>query len=169
MERRGRYRYYRLSGPHVAQALEALGAIAPLPPVRSLRESQVAEALCRARTCYDHLAGKLGVALTDALVANGYLAPAEHGYTLTDAGTRWLEDLGVDVGAAQRMRRAFALQCLDWSERRYHVAGALGAGIAARLFDLGWIIRLPSCRGVKLTPAGTAGLADMLDLHIETH
>lgn len=154
VHRVGRHRYYRLAGPQVARALEALQVIAPQRPIRSLKESDMARILRSARTCYDHLAGRLGVALTDHLLARGWLTATEHDFALTDAGEHEMADLGVDLDAARARRRAFAPQCIDWSERRPHLAGSLGATLTSRLFANGWVERVPNSRGVRLTAEG---------------
>lgn len=166
VEKRGRHKYYRMAGPEVGHALEALSVLAPRQPVRSLRQSEEVSALRYARTCYDHLAGALGVGLTDALRARAYIALSDGRFHLTPVGEAWLAGFGVDPARLTHQRRAFAPQCLDWSERRHHVAGALGAALTARLFDLGWITRFPTCRAVRLTPSGRAGLLAELDLRM---
>jgi DNA-binding transcriptional ArsR family regulator len=160
----GRHRYYRLAGPEVAAVIEALASLSPASPVRSLRESQDAAALARARTCYDHLAGRAGVALLDALLARGLLvAPQAHGgparFEVTVDGLATLSAFGLDVGALKRTRRCFAGSCLDWTERKPHLSGALGAAITARLLGLRWIERGHRRRAVRVTPAGAEGLA----------
>jgi DNA-binding transcriptional ArsR family regulator len=133
VEAQGRHRYYRLAGPPVAEAVEALARLARPLPVRSLRQSQRAEALRFARTCYDHLAGVVGVAAAAALERDGALRPAGgRDYELTAAGERLLGGLGVDVAAVARRRRAFARRCLDWTERAPHLSGALGAALLER-------------------------------------
>jgi DNA-binding transcriptional ArsR family regulator len=154
----GRHRYYRLTDNRVGRAFEALALLAPMRPVRSLRQSRVAEHLRMARTCYDHLAGRAGVRLTEALVAAGVLSPSENGFVLHDTGARRLVAFGVNVDAARRARRAFAHACLDWSERRYHLAGALGAALLDRMTALGWLTRTPRSRVVRVEQAGHAGL-----------
>jgi DNA-binding transcriptional ArsR family regulator len=154
----GRHRYYSLAGPEVAHAIESLAVIAPPAKVRSLRESLVAERSRLARTCYDHLAGRLGVALTQALLKTGSLRLEERRYLVTEEGTRFLDSFGIDLAKLRQQRRAFALPCLDWSERRYHLAGALGAAFAGRLFQLAWIERCASDRAVRLTESGQQGL-----------
>jgi DNA-binding transcriptional ArsR family regulator len=163
VEARGRHRYYRLAGPAVAEAMEALSLIARPRPVRSLRESQRAEALRFARSCYDHLAGMAGVALTGALLHTGALRPAgDRDFVLTPAGERLLGGLGIDLAGLRRQRRAFARGCLDWTERTPHLSGALGAALLERLLELGWLApgRVP--RGLLLTAAGRDGLARTL-------
>jgi DNA-binding transcriptional ArsR family regulator len=156
--RRGRQRYYRLATPEIAHAIEALLAIAPARPARGLRESNQGKAIRRARTCYDHLAGHLGVALADALEAKRIITPHESGWELTPAGERQLEQFGLNIPALRSNRRTFIRPCLDWTERRPHLAGALGAALAARAFELGWVRRLPGSRAVRLTPTGERGL-----------
>jgi DNA-binding transcriptional ArsR family regulator len=163
-ERRGRQRLLRLAGPNVAHALEALSLIAPTTKARPLRGPDRIANLRAGRTCYDHLAGALGVALTEALVARGGLDLAGTQFTLTPAGEQELRALGVDVDSARAARRAFARACLDWSERRPHLAGALGAALASRLFALGWLVRLPGARSVRLTSAGERELTKRLGL-----
>jgi len=141
VERHGRHRYYRLADPAVAEALEALAVIAPVRPPRSLRAANRAAGIHVARTCYDHLAGALGVALLDALVSGRILVRLDGAVDLTPQGARQL----------------FARLCLDWTERKYHLAGGLGAALTTRLFQLGWIERSGSGRAVRVTEAGRAG------------
>jgi len=160
----GRYRYYRLAGPEVAEALEALSLLgAAGRPVRSLREARAAQAFTVARTCYDHLAGQVGVAVHDALVARAALVAGGDGYLLTGAGEDLFGRLGVPVDDARRTRRRFARPCLDLTERRPHLAGALGAAVCARTLELGWLVRRPADgRALRLTDAGRQGLVDAL-------
>jgi DNA-binding transcriptional ArsR family regulator len=161
--RQGRHRYYQLASADVARALEALATIAPTAEVHSQRESLAVEQLRSARTCYDHLAGKLGIQLIQALHDHNILQFEEQDrrYRVTEEGTRFLTQFGIDLEQLQELRRAFALPCLDWSERRYHLAGALGAAFADRFFQLGWIERLPAGRAVRLTESGRAGFTKM--------
>jgi DNA-binding transcriptional ArsR family regulator len=162
VERNGRQRRYRLAGPAVAAAIEALAVIAPSRPARSLREATRAELLRTGRTCYDHLAGRLGVELTSALDRNGLLRRRGRAYLLTRAGERALDDLGVDLVAVRAQRRSFAFPCLDWTERRNHLAGALGAALTERLFALGWVERVGPGRAAALTDSGREGLGAFL-------
>jgi DNA-binding transcriptional ArsR family regulator len=155
-ERRGRHRYFRLADPAVATALEALSTIAPARPVRSLRDASISEAIRHARTCYDHLAGRLGVELTAALEREGVLV--HDGETFELGRTVRLAQLGIDVDSLARRRRPLVRPCLDWSERRRHVAGSVGAALAERLFDLRWLKRRPTNRSVEITPLGLAQL-----------
>lgn len=164
VEPRGRHRYYRLASADVGHALEAFQAIAPRPPVRSLRQSEETRVLCFARTCYDHLAGKLGVSITQAMLQRCYLTRVENSYVLTTEGEQWLTHLGIDLAEVRRKRRIFAAPCLDWSERQYHLAGALGASLTSQLFKQGWILRLPTSRAIRLTEVGQRGLLQELAL-----
>jgi len=163
--RQGRHRYYRLAGPDVATVLEAIAQISPVRPVRSLRQSREAAALTRARTCYDHLAGRAGVELLDALLRTGVLNENGTGedvaYEVTAGGAETLAGFGVDVAEVRRSRRRFAGACLDWTQRRPHLNGALGAAVTGRLLELGWIERGPSRRAVRVTGPGRDGLAAM--------
>jgi DNA-binding transcriptional ArsR family regulator len=153
-ETAGRQRVFRLASSELAEALEALALVSPPAPVRGLRASTEAAALKRARTCYDHLAGELGVAVTDALVEREILDRGDDCFAVTRGGGPWLEELGVDVRALRQARRSFARACVDWTERRPHVAGSLGAGIATTCFARGWVRRRPGGRAVAVTAAG---------------
>jgi DNA-binding transcriptional ArsR family regulator len=165
-DRRGRHRYYRLASPSVVRLLEALAIVAPPAPARTFREGQAAKALRFARTCYDHLAGFLGVQIAESLVCRGCLVPAGSDYGLTSDGERLFADLGLDVAGAAAERRQFARACLDWSERRDHLAGALGAALLSRLLELQWIERMESSRAVRLTDAGRLGLQERFQLEL---
>ena len=170
--RQGRHRYYRLAGHEVAAALEALGLISPELPVRSLRQSREAAALDEARSCYDHLAGRAGVELLDGLLRRGLLEEksgrtdradtSSLRFEVTGAGTKELSSFGLNLLQLRRSRRHFAGTCIDWTQRRRHLNGALAAAITSRLFELGWIERVPQSprrRSVRVTPAGFEGLA----------
>jgi DNA-binding transcriptional ArsR family regulator len=160
-EKRGRHRYYELADPAVAAAVEALALVAPQPPVQSLREATRSGLLRDARTCYDHLAGRFGVALAQSLERQRVLVRRNGDYALGPQAAR-LEALGVDLPALARLRRPVVRGCLDWSERELHVAGALGAALADRFFELGWIRRREGNRSVEVTARGRAGFSDEL-------
>lgn len=151
----GRHRYYALAGQDVAAALESLGVLADAAPVSGYRRSRRAEYLAAARFCYDHLAGRLGTGLTDAWVRSGWLAGRDE-LTLTDAGAVGLSELGVDVDGAVAARRPTTRACLDWTERRPHLAGALGSAVGSRFLDAGWVTRHRSGRGLDVTESGRA-------------
>jgi len=160
VERQGRHALYRLASPQVARALEALGTLAAPRPAGSFREGQHGTALRLARSCYDHLAGQVGVAVTAALLERGVLRPRGAAYVLTPAGERSLRRLGVAVDASRRARRAFARPCLDWSERRHHLAGSLGAALLDRLLASEWVRRSRASRALVVTARGWHGLED---------
>jgi DNA-binding transcriptional ArsR family regulator len=165
-ERQGRHRYVRLAGPEVAELIERLGSLAEpsAPAVKapgSLSAAGRGRALARARTCYDHLAGALGVALTDAMTDRGLL-DWTHGLTLTPAGRDWLAELAIPAPAGTR--RPAVRPCLDWTERRPHLAGAVGAAICRHAFETGWLTRIGTTRAVRLTEAGRAAFARHLGL-----
>ena len=163
-ERQGRHRYVRLANPAVAQLIEDLAGHAPAAPAppRTLRAASAGAALAYARTCYDHLAGRLGVQLYDALLTRGLLDRTA-GLALTPAGLTWLARLEVPVEPLRAARRPLVRDCLDWTERRPHLAGALGAALCRRFLDLGWTVR-GSGRAIRLTPTGTPALAAALGL-----
>ncbi len=164
VQAQGRCRYYRLASPTVGQALEALTLVASETPRRHRRPGPRDEAMRLARTCYDHLAGKLGVAVTNALIERDYLKPAGQQFRLTPNGATFLAKIGVDL-EPRRSRRAFCRSCLDWSERRPHAGGALGAAIAARFFELRWIERLPDVRTVLITDLGYDKLWELFGIN----
>jgi DNA-binding transcriptional ArsR family regulator len=153
-ERRGRNRYYRLADRQIAEAIEALLTIAPQRRARGLREASGGKAIRHARTCYDHLAGELGVALTASLERQRLIGSQGDGFPLTPSGRERLGKLGIDVDALEHGRRALTRPCLDWTERRPHLAGSLGAALATRLLDLAWVRRHPGTRAVIVTDAG---------------
>ncbi|MET9361796.1 winged helix-turn-helix domain-containing protein [Streptomyces sp. NPDC006632] len=162
-ERQGRHRYVRLAGPQVAELIEGLAAMAPEHPpvVRSLSGAGRGQALAHARTCYDHLAGVLGVAITDAMI-DRRLLDTEHGLSLTGSGAAWLAELGITIPAGTR--RPAVRSCLDWTERRPHLAGAVGAALCHYAFDTGWITPIGTTRAMAVTPLGQAALRHHLSL-----
>lgn len=162
----GRGRLYSLAGDEVAQAIEALQRIAPRHEARSLATVSRAHALAHARFCYDHLAGVLAIQIADALTARKLIELRDDTFEPTGRGERWLAELRIDIVALRAKRRSFARACLDWSERRPHIAGALGAAVAQRFLDLEWISRSPNGRAVTLTSTGRAALAEMLAIEI---
>jgi DNA-binding transcriptional ArsR family regulator len=152
---RGRHRYFRLAGPEVATALEALALLAPPVPVRSLRSVSAGRALRRGRVCYDHLAGELGLQVTQDLMRAGVVTET---FGLGD--TAPLERLGVRLPSGTR--REPVRSCVDWTERQHHAAGAVPAALTTRLLEVGWLERVGSGRAVRLTEAGTTRLAEEL-------
>jgi DNA-binding transcriptional ArsR family regulator len=162
-ERQGRHRYLRIATPAAAQLVESLAVQAgPGALPRSLRAVTAGEAMARGRTCYDHLAGRLGVAVLDALVDRD-LVTVRRGVALTEAGQRWLADLDVDVDDLARQRRPLLRSCIDWTERRPHLAGAVGAAVCTRFTDEGWVERGLG-RTVRVTDSGSRALRRLLGL-----
>lgn len=151
VDRLGRHRFYRIAGAQVSDVVEALNEL--LPGGGGPARRPPAE-MALARTCYDHLAGRLGTALTAGMIARRHLRPRGKDFELTRAGRRFLAGLGIDVEAATRQRRFFARRCLDWTERRHHLGGALGAALAHHCFEARWIGRGERERTVRVTPAG---------------
>jgi DNA-binding transcriptional ArsR family regulator len=159
VRRSGRQRYFRLAGPNVANALEALGAIATTKPaIHSIRQHADTE-MYVARTCYDHLAGRIAVELARTMEEEGVIrASGRHDYTLGPQGKKYFAKLGIEVDRLRRLRRSFARQCVDWTERRPHIAGALGAAICARFVAAGWIVPRRDTRAVRITHHGAREL-----------
>jgi len=150
-ERKGRQRFFRLGNADVAAAVEALGALAQnsgLPAIPEIRF---------ARTCYDHLAGVLAIALRNELLRRGALRHRNNGFAVTNAGKELLRTLQVDAESLKTERRSFARKCLDWTERRHHIGGAVGAALLSRLVEMKWLARMANTRAVRLTHAGESG------------
>jgi DNA-binding transcriptional ArsR family regulator len=181
----GRHRYFALASPQVGTLIETLAGMAPPAPVRSLREGTRAHAVRRARTCYDHLAGQLGAGLMGALLEQDLLvggdgrfaaetaerdrlsAPgSDHDYRLTEHGRAQLSAFGVDFDALAGRSRPLVRYCVDWSEQRHHLAGALGAALADRMLELGWVSRARRGRAVHISREGSQGLAEIFGLEV---
>jgi DNA-binding transcriptional ArsR family regulator len=164
--RQGRQMVYELRDASVGQLVESLAQVAGGAPATVQKTAP----LVRARTCYDHLAGKLGVALFDALIERGALCPPATQRGLLEPGPAVAEvfgAFGIDLAAARRERRKFATACLDWTERRPHLGGALGAAVWARCVERGWVVRQPGTRAIILTDAGKQGLHDLLAVELK--
>ncbi len=161
VSKKRRFHYYRIASPLVARMLESIKAVAAIEvPPRYQPRSARDEALRFARTCYDHLAGY--VAIADSLAASGHVVLSADGGELTGRGQALLAKLGADVTPGAQGRRIFCRPCLDWSERRHHLAGHLGAEICPRCLELGWCARERDTRALRLTASGRRGLADLL-------
>ncbi len=156
--KQGRHRYYRLAGPHVGQMLESIMNVALAGPPRFQPRSRADDVMRHARTCYDHIAGVVGVGIADRLIERAFVILGDEAGEVTDQGAAFLAELGVDLAAARTRRRVFCRPCLDWTERRPHIGGAVGAAIASRCFELKWIERVGDSRALTITPAGRRGL-----------
>jgi DNA-binding transcriptional ArsR family regulator len=165
VEPAGRQRLFRLANA-VADAVEALLLLAPPERVTSLRAAVRGQNLRRARMCYDHLAGTMGVALAEALADRGVLVPDDHGYTLTPAAPAVLAQIGVRIERLEDRRRPLARACMDWSERRHHLAGSLGAAVTSRLIELDWLRLSEASRVVRMTVQGQRGVGDWLQVDL---
>ena len=163
----GRHKYLKLASPLVAELMELLMVLAPDQETRA-PAPRAEEPLRRGRMCYDHLAGELGIGITEALVRQGILRKEADAFAVTKRGGAWFAELGIDLDAARAQRRKFAASCLDWTERRDHLGGALGAALAERLVDLGWIARKRNSRAVAVTEAGKRRLAEDFKLELSS-
>ncbi|MEJ2626116.1 MAG: helix-turn-helix transcriptional regulator [Pseudolabrys sp.] len=164
MEKQGRHRYYRLFSAEIADAIHALMAVAAAGPNRHRPPGPRDQALRTARTCYDHMAGRLAVSLADAFRAGGYIALSDGAALITDDGRCFFCDFGIDLDATRAGKRPLCRTCLDWSERRPHLAGQFGARLLDRLLDLKWVVRKPDTRALRITPTGDAGLVKVFGL-----
>jgi len=164
-----RNRYYRIASPLVATMLEGIKAVAAIDvPPRHQSRSPEDDGIRFARTCYDHLAGQLGVGIADALVAKRHVVLSEEGGELTASGARFLTGLGAALDAKTGSRRIFCRPCLDWSERRYHLAGFVGAEICRCCEAKGWVTRNRHSRAITITPTGCRGLREAFGLKFES-
>jgi DNA-binding transcriptional ArsR family regulator len=153
-ESQGRHRYYALSGKEIAYAVEALAVLMPGSSQKFLPVNKIDPALTQCRTCYDHLAGRTGVAITDALLKQRFIAPGDHSFELTAKGKKWFLAMGIDTNELQQQRRSFLRPCLDWSERRYHMAGSLAAALLDKMLLEDWVRRTRNSRAVVVTAKG---------------
>ena len=166
VERRGPRRFYRLATPLIARMLEGMMTVAASGPPRFRPPSRIDDQMRLARTCYDHLAGELGVALSDSMVERGHIEMDADAGELTANGLTFLAGLGVDLTSPVRNRRAFCRPCLDWSERRLHLAGRVGAAIAGLAFQRDWIRRRYKSRSVEITADGATALKQLFGIRI---
>jgi DNA-binding transcriptional ArsR family regulator len=161
VENQGRHRYFQIKNSEVAQIMETLLILSPPVQIRSLKQSIEDKQVRYARTCYDHLAGYLGVEITEAFLKKGFIT---YEFELTEEGEAFLASFGVDMNQVRKKRRSFSHKCLDWSERRHHLAGALGNTILELFLELNWVKRLPNTRALEITPNGKKSLKEHLSL-----
>ncbi len=164
MARHGRHRYFRLATPRVSDMIDGIVAVALEKRPRYRPLSRPARALNAARMCYEHLAGRLSVDLTDSFVARGYVVLDDEVAEVTRAGARFLTEFGIELPTPRSPRRHSCRLCLDWTERRPHIAGAVGAAITKRCFDLGWLERMSRSQAVVVTPLGRRGFLEIFGI-----
>ncbi|MEK4061499.1 MULTISPECIES: ArsR/SmtB family transcription factor [Paenibacillus] len=167
VEKQGRHRYYGIRNQEVAQVMESLLSLAPPAQIKSLRQASEDKALRYARTCYDHLAGSIGVQLTNALLRAGILREDKEGFAVTEDGEDFFASFQIDLEQVKKKRRSFSHKCLDWSERRHHLAGALGNALLEKLLEVNWVQRLPNTRAIKITSEGKRGFKEVFSLDVE--
>ncbi len=164
-EKQGRHRYYRLARPEVAYVIESMASL--LPAKKTITKYEVQNSGVRyCRTCYDHLAGKVGVAITEKLVRSGYIKPAAGSYSVTGKGEHWFKELDISIAQLKEQKRSFARQCLDWSERKNHLAGSLGAALLASMLARDWMRRKKGTREIIVTSKGSGNIYELLKLSI---
>lgn len=164
-ERQGRFSYYRLASSDVADALEALSIVAASQPTKYFRPGPKDEELRLARTCYDHVAGKLGLAIADALQEREAIVVREGSAFVTNSGHNFLADFGVDVHTG-KPSKPLCRTCLDWSERRHHFAGRVGTSLLNRMLDLKWVKRVDQSRALHVSPTGEQGLLKVFGVRL---
>ncbi len=167
MTKNGRHRYYALKSHTIAELIESLLLIAPMTKQIKPRPSKISPELCYARTCYDHLAGRLGVTVTESLIDKGYITVDDDKYTVTETGAIWFETMEIDLDVLRKKRRKFAFTCLDWSERKYHIGGALGSAIASKFLESGWVKRHKQNRSLIVTHIGHIQLREQLGIRLD--
>jgi DNA-binding transcriptional ArsR family regulator len=165
VDQQGRHRYFRLANEDVAGLLESLMGVAFRTGAVRLLSSPREPALRKARVCYDHLAGEFGVAAYESLLRHGAFEMSRDELRLSRSGVDWFRDFGIDTDAAARQRRTFCRPCMDWSERRHHLAGSLGAALLSRLQDMKWAAREKNSRVIRFTPAGQRAFRELFNMN----
>ena len=168
VEKQGRHRYFRLASPLVARMLEGIMVVAQDGPARHHNHWRGGDALRTARTCYDHMAGRIAVGIAGSLVERSHIVLEEDGGKITEAGHTFLESIGINLPSASK-RRIYCRPCLDWSERRPHLAGVVGATLLNHALDRGWVQRVQDSRALTITPAGQLAFAETFGIANETN
>jgi len=154
VEKQGRHKYYRFSNKEVAYAVEAMANLIPKPEISAKKKTENYPPIKYCRTCYDHLAGKIGVALADSLLEQKIIIEKNNTFEITSEGEKWFSDFGVNIGDAKKQKRIFLKPCLDWSERRYHIAGSVGTLLLNKMLEQDWIRRTANSRVIIITAKG---------------
>lgn len=167
VERQGRHKYFTLATPQIASVIESMGALLVSPSGHQPSRSAGQHGVLYCRKCYDHLAGFVGVAITESLVDQDLLRRQEHLFIVTEAGKSWLNKLGIDLHALINKRRPLARPCLDWSERKVHLGGSLGQALLEKLIDLDWLRLTQHSRAVVVTGKGRQHLGEQLAVWLD--
>jgi DNA-binding transcriptional ArsR family regulator len=168
LERQGRHRYYRLASSAVAEALEGLSNLAVSGPRRHRPTGPRDQAMRQARTCYDHMAGRLAVAITDALISRKFIMLEERSGLITDEGQQFLSSIGLDLASHSKSGRPLCRTCLDWSERRMHLGGRLGAALLEKSIERNWVRPIKDSRALAITRDGETGLRKVFGIPADT-
>lgn len=166
VEKQGRHRYYKFSSPDVAQVIEAMASLLSLQKDYKKIKKPKASAFTYARTCYNHLAGEVGVKITEALISHNIISPLNKEYIVTVTGKQWFLKLGINIDETQNLKRSFAHQCLDWSERKHHIAGALGDVFLETLLKKDWFRKHKNTRELIITAKGKQHLKQLLNIDL---
>lgn len=161
--KQGRHRYYFFAGDHIAYAVEALANLVPPNRIKNYSENSKS-GVNYCRTCYDHLAGRIGVLINEALIRRHLITATKNSYEISQQGMNWFSVIGIDVQRLREKKRVFAKPCLDWSERRYHLAGALGAALLDSMLTLDWIRKVKNSRAIVISSKGQKELSQKLGI-----
>lgn len=167
VEKQGRHRYYRLANARVAQVIESIASLIPNAQIKSIHTKSKSQDIAYARTCYDHLAGEIGVKITDALINQNIIKPVDNEYTVSNLGGKWFSELDINVNELKLKKRSFAHKCLDWTERRHHLAGSLGAALLEYMLSHDWVRKKKNTREVYMTSLGIQELDKRLNLFLK--
>jgi DNA-binding transcriptional ArsR family regulator len=162
VESQGRHKYYKLLNPEIAGVIEGIANLVPKERQKKVTDNNSGIKYCR--TCYDHLAGKIGVEITAKLIDEKYIVLDNKAFLVTEEGKNFFNNLGIDLEALKKQKRIFAKPCLDWSERKHHFSGSLAAALLNKMFEMDWIRRIDNSRAVSITANGQKALYDKLKL-----
>lgn len=154
VEKQGRHKYYRFSSKEVAYVVEAMANLIPKPEIQSKKETEKYPPIKYCRSCYDHLAGKIGVAVTDSLLSQKIIIESQNDFEISPQGEKWFSDFGINTEEAQKQKRIFLKPCLDWSERRNHIAGSIGSLLLNKMINEDWLRRTKDSRAIIITGKG---------------